>query len=261
MVGDYLAASALAVFIYMSLVFLLSLRLEDYSIADIAWGGGFILVALLTLLLQGSYLPRHVLVTVLVVIWGARLVFHIYTHRRHRGEDPRYARWRKEWGAQHRIQAFFRVFVLQGLFLLLTAYPVILINSSRSGDLNGLDLAGFLVWMSGFAIETLADFQLARFRNTPGTGEGVLDTGLWKYSRHPNYFGEALLWWGIFLLCLSVPGGWRGAIGALTITLLVRYVSGVPLLEEHMKEREKYRDYILTTPVFIPWFPRRREQR
>lgn len=245
--------SACLIFCYMSGLFLLALYKEDNSIVDIGWGIGFILIALYSLIANGLYLPRHLLVTALTIVWGMRISLHI--GMRHKGEDQRYANWRKAWGKWVILRSFFQVFMLQGTVLLIIAYPIIFINSSKLGGLTLLDILGTSIWVVGFIFETVGDYQLEQFLKESRNKGRIMRSGLWRYTRHPNYFGEALMWWGIFVIACSLPFGWTTVASPLLISFLLRYVSGVPMLEELFVHNLEYQRYKEATSVFFPWFP------
>lgn len=250
-------AAALILFLYMTALFLLALKRKDNSIADVAWGTGFILVTWSTVVLYGSFSPRQWIVNLLVLIWGLRLAIRIHLRNRGKGEDVRYRKWREEWGKSFVIRSYLQVFLLQGFILLLNITPVLFINTYDAGSPGLLDLLGVAVWVLGFVFESVGDWQLDRFIKDPGNRGKVMDQGLWHYSRHPNYFGEVTMWWGIYLLALSVPGGWMSIIGPLTISYIILFVSGVPMTERFMEDNPVFADYKRRTSVFIPWFPRR----
>jgi steroid 5-alpha reductase family enzyme len=259
-----LACCGAIIAVYMTAWFAVALIRKDNSIADVAWGLGFILVAAFTFLRRGS-LARPALVTALVAIWGLRLAAHILLRNRKRGEDPRYAAWRRKWGRSFVWRSYLQVFLLQGFFLLVISTPVILVNTFRSSSLPEgsprglgiLDLIGTLVWTIGFLFEAVGDAQLTRFKRDPENRGKIMTGGLWKYSRHPNYFGESLMWWGIFLIALSLPGGWPAIASPVLITLLLVRVSGVPLLERKYAGNEEFQTYARRTNAFVPWFPKK----
>jgi steroid 5-alpha reductase family enzyme len=243
---------------YVTAWFLLALARRDNSLADVAWGGGFVLLAVGALVLRGEVYPRSLLATILVTAWGVRLALHVAARNRGRGEDFRYAAWRQQWGSSWVWRSYLQVFLLQGVLLYLVAVAVMRINLATPPGLTWLDLVGALIWLNGFLWETVADWQLLRHTRNPATAGTLLDRGLWRYSRHPNYFGEALQWWGIWLLALSVPGEWWTVASPLAITLLLLFVSGVPMLERSLAERVPgYRDYQQRTSIFFPAPPRR----
>lgn len=252
-----IAYAALAVLAYMIVFFIAALIKKDNSIVDIGWGAGFILVAVLTFFLQSEWMLRHVLVSGLVIIWGARLAVHIGKRNWGRGEDKRYAKWRREWGNWFILRSFFQIFLLQGILLVVIAYPVILVNHSGRSGLTWLDAVGALLWVIGFLFETVGDYQLTRFKADPENKGQIMQSGLWTYTRHPNYFGESVMWWGIFIIALNVGYGWTAVVSPAVITLLLLKVSGVSLLEKHYSDNPKYRDYARRTNAFIPWFPKK----
>jgi steroid 5-alpha reductase family enzyme len=247
---------ALALFLYMSALFLLALARRDNSIVDVGWGGAFILVALLTYPWAAGPVPRPLLVTILVLVWGLRLSGHILLRKRGMGEDFRYAAWRREWGRWFVVRSFFQIFMLQGALALVIALGVIRINTVSGPSLGLLDGLGLLFWLTGFCFQAVGDAQLTRFKRDPAHRGRLMDRGLWSWTRHPNYFGEAAMWWGIALIALSVPGGWVGLVSAAVISGLVRWVSGVPMLEQALQHRPGWEEYTRRTPVFFPRPPR-----
>lgn len=249
---------AVAVLLFMSVLFIVAQLLKDNSIVDIGWGIGFILIALLILVQYKVLSARSVIVTLLVILWGLRLAIHILLRNRGRGEDLRYAKWRRDWGRLFILRSYFQIFILQGLLMMIIAAPVITVNSSLSSSLRISDFAGLMIWTAGFLFEAVGDWQLARFKRNPDNRGAVMDKGLWRYTRHPNYFGEVMIWWGFFLLALGVPKGWITFISPVLITFLLLRISGVTMLESALHDRKPgYREYVERTSVFIPWFPRR----
>ena len=254
-----LAASAALVAAYMTVWFFVALIKKDNSIADIAWGLGFVLVAVFTFFRRGS-LVLPLLVTALVAVWGLRLAVHIGRRNRKRGEDPRYAKWRRDWGRAFIWRSFLQVFLLQGFFLLVISSPVVLINTSRGvSPSRGFpwSLAGALVWIAGFVFEAVGDAQLARFKRDPSNKGRIMDRGLWRFTRHPNYFGESLMWWGLFVIALQAPYGWATIASPLLITFLLVKVSGVPMLERRYAGNPEFQAYARRTSAFVPRPPRR----
>lgn len=246
-----LAANAGLVLVFMVLVWLLSLRLADSSIVDVAWGLGFVLVAASTYVLADGWEPRKALVTAMTAVWGFRLALHIYLRNRGRGEDPRYAAWREEHGRAWPLRSLFTVFMLQGVILWVVSLPVQAAQLAGPARIAWLDGLGAAVWAAGFTIEAVADGQLLAFKRDPGNAGRVLTGGLWRYSRHPNYFGEAVLWWGLWLIAAATgPGAWT-VVSPLLITWLLRRVSGVPMTERLMAERPGYREYVERTNAFV----------
>lgn len=254
---SFVVAAASAVFVYMTAVFLVAILAKDNSIVDIAWGPGFILVAIVTFFLRPGFEARNVLISGLVIVWGLRLATHITLRNRGRGEDFRYAKWRKDWGRWFIPRSFLQIFMLQAIFMLIVSSPVIIANRSAASGWTVLDALGCLLWLVGFLFEAVGDYQLTRFKQKPESKGKIMMTGLWKYTRHPNYFGEAALWWGVFLIALSVPGGWLSIISPLTIGFLLLKVSGIPMLEKKYAGNEEFADYARRTSPFFPWFPKK----
>jgi steroid 5-alpha reductase family enzyme len=252
-----LALAGLVIFWYMLLLFVVALIRRDNSVADPAWGPGFLVAALAVLWFNQPEGLRPVLVTVLVAIWAVRLSLHVILRNWGRGEDWRYARWRLVWGRWWVLRSFVQVFLLQGALLLVVDAPVLFVNTHGGPALTWLDAAGGALWLIGFLFETVADAQLARFLKDPMNHGRVLRSGLWRYSRHPNYFGEVSQWWGLWLIALSVPGAWVTIVGPVAITLLILKVSGIPLLESRQSANPEFREYQKRTSAFFPWFPKK----
>jgi steroid 5-alpha reductase family enzyme len=245
-----------AVLLYMTVWFLVSLLRQRNDVADVAWGLGFILAAVVSLVAGDLYAPRAMLVSLLVLVWGIRLAAHIHTRNRGKGEDPRYKQWREEWGKSFYLRSFLQVFLLQGILLVAVAAPVIAVNGSPSSPFTWLDALGCMIWLTGISFEAIGDWQLLRFIRDPANKGRLMTCGLWRYTRHPNYFGEVTLWWGIYLIALSVPHGWMTVVGPLTITLLILKVSGIPMLEKSYEGRHDFQEYKRRTSAFFPLPPR-----
>ena len=251
---SYFLVLASVLFLYMSFWFGLSLLKKRNDVADVAWGLGFVLLAWTSFLLGPAQSPRGFIVGLLISVWGIRLAWHIHTRNRGKAEDYRYATWREEWGRWFYLRSYLQVYVLQGILLFLIVCPVLLINKSIDTDFNYFDLLGVAVWLLGFIFESVGDAQLARFIKDPANKGNLIQTGLWRYTRHPNYFGEVTMWWGIWLVALSVPYGPLSIIGPLTITVLILKISGIPMLEKKMALNPDFAAYKRRTSVFIPWF-------
>jgi steroid 5-alpha reductase family enzyme len=239
-----------------------SLRRRDASIVDSVWGAGFALIALLGFTFGAGAPARRGLVAAMVVIWGLRLSLHIHRRNRGRGEDFRYRAMRERHGERFGRVSLWTVFLLQGALMLLVASPILAATTAPApGRLGLLDAAGVVVWLAGFLFEAIGDAQLARFKADPANRGRVMDRGLWRYTRHPNYFGDALLWWGIFLPAASTTHGWATAIGPALMTFLLVRVSGVALLEQGLESSKPgWSDYARRTSAFVPWFPRHRRE-
>ncbi|MFX1535592.1 MAG: DUF1295 domain-containing protein [Promethearchaeota archaeon] len=265
MINEILVAviySALALFVYINLFFIVAILIKDNSIIDIGWSVGFILVAVVSLMISGAeniLNLRKFLVTGLVSIWALRLSIHIFLRSRGKGEDWRYKKWRQEWGRWFVPRSYFQIFIGQGVGILTISSAIIIVNTISSTNLTLLDGLGIIIWLIGFFFEAVSDWQLSRFKNDPQNEGEIMTEGLWKYSRHPNYFGDATMWWGLFLMAASVefPFGLLGIISPIAITFTLLLYSGVPILEKRYKDNEKYQEYTKRTSIFFPWFPKK----
>lgn len=251
---NYYLTLALALFGYMSFWFIIAVIQKRNDVADIGWGLGFVLLAWLAFFLSG-FSSIALLVNSLVTVWGLRLSLHIYLRNKNKPEDSRYQEWRKTWKNFY-LRSYLQVFLLQGLFLFLISLPVSFINYSVSNDLGILVGLGLLIWSLGFYFETTGDKQLKAFISNPANKGKLMDQGLWRYSRHPNYFGEVTQWWGIYIMALSISGAFFTIIGPLTISFLILFVSGVPLLEKKYAGRPDWEEYKKKTSVFFPLPPK-----
>lgn len=240
----------------MSFWFVISIFKKRNDIADVAWGLGFILLTWTSFFISGIYSLQSIIVGFLVTIWGLRLAVHIYIRNKGKTEDYRYLAWRKEWGKWFYIRSYFQVYILQGFLLFLIVLPVLLINKSNEISIGIIQILGILVWVIGFLFESFGDLQLSKFIKDPNNKGKLMQGGLWRYTRHPNYFGEVIGWWGIWLVSLVIPFGLIGIIGPLTITFLILKVSGIPLLEKKMAENLEFNEYKKRTSIFIPLPPK-----
>ena len=248
-----------AVIIMMVFAWLISLRRSNVTIVDSLWGLGFVLIAWNTYFLSDGHTLRTLLLAVLTSIWGLRLSIYLARRNQGKGEDPRYASWRRQYGDRFWIVSLFNVFSVQALFLWVIALALQYGQLSPAPDrITWLDICGTLVWAVGFGFEAIGDRQLERFKKNPANKDKVMDRGLWRYTRHPNYFGETLIWWGIFLIVLSAPGSWWTLISPILITVTLIKITGIALTEKIILEKKsKYSDYISKTSAFFPWFPKR----
>jgi steroid 5-alpha reductase family enzyme len=234
----------------------LSVRLQNSSIADVGWGPGILLIGLTYYVTSGGYPLRAQLTLVLLAIWGIRLAVHLGIRNRLEGEDFRYVKWRDEYEDSWWWFSYGKVFLLQAVIAWVVSLPIYFsIVSLVPASLNLFDYLGVLVFLVGLVFEGVGDEQLRRFRAERENKGQVLDTGLWRYSRHPNYFGEAMVWWGFGLIGLAA-GGFPGLLGPFILTYLLLYVSGVPLLEASLVTTKKgYITYVGRTPAFVPLPP------
>ena len=253
-----LATCAVAIAAYMAAIWALSLPLRDASIADVFWGPGFALAAIVAAVISPPS-ARATLLVVLTSVWGVRLALHIGTRwRKKKEEDRRYQAMRATWGHRFPWVSLFTVFLLQGALLWVVSLPLqagAALGAAR--PLGPIDLAGVLVFGVGLAFEAVGDAQLARFLSDPSSRGRVMETGLWRYTRHPNYFGDALVWWGLGIIG-AATGAWWCLLGPALMTFLLVRVSGVSLLEKDIAgRRPEYVAYIRRTSPFLPLPPAR----
>lgn len=236
----------------MTLLWLLSLALKNASIVDIFWGSGFVILAWVYYLLSDGFGGRNLLLSFLVSIWGLRLSIYILYRNAGKGEDFRYRKWREEHGPNWWWRSFFQVFMLQGLLMWIVSIPLLAAMHAGSAGWTFLDGAAILIWMIGFIFEAGGDWQLARFKAQPENKGRLLTTGFWGLTRHPNYFGDSMVWWGFFFFAL--PSGWWTIFSPAIMMLLLMRVSGVALLERSLKVKPGYENYMNNTPAFFPKF-------
>jgi steroid 5-alpha reductase family enzyme len=242
----------------MLVLWLVSLWRRNASIVDAFWGPGFSLIAIASFLLTDGFEPRRILITAMAVIWGGRLGIYILWRNWGHGEDFRYAAMREHHGERFWWRSLFTVFALQGILMWIISMPLQLAQLAPApGKLTWFDFLGLAVWLVGFVFEAGGDWQLARFKADPANRGKVMDRGLWRYTRHPNYFGDAAVWWGHWLVAAATPMGRWTVLSPALMNFLVRRVSGVTLLESTLDKREGYRNYVERTSAFLPWPPRR----
>jgi steroid 5-alpha reductase family enzyme len=243
----------------MALVWLASVRLRDVSIVDVFWGLGFVLLAWEYWWLAGGALtPRSLLVPVLVTVWGCRLAGYIAWRSHGKGEDYRYAAMREARGSAFVWSSLFVVFWLQAALLWVVAMPLLQVQTTLEPEQLGVfDVLGLTLFLVGLFFESVGDFQMARFKAEAANRGLVMDRGLWRYTRHPNYFGDAMVWWGLGCLALATPGSAWVLIGTALMTVLLMRVSGVSLLERGLHESKPgYGEYVRRTSPFFPRPPR-----
>lgn len=239
-----------------ALLWLVSLPLRNASIVDVAWGPSFLVAWTVYASRQAALSPRAIVVGLVVAAWALRLAWHIGRRNLGHGEDPRYAAWRTTHGASWWWVSLGKVFLLQATVAWMVSWPVGAAVAGAASFPGPLDLLGLAVAVAGLAIEAVADAQLRHFKAAAAPG-AVCDVGLWRYSRHPNYFGEALVWWGVWALAANVVGGWITVAGPLLMTWLLIRVSGVAMLEPALLARKPaYAGYVRRTSAFVPWPPR-----
>jgi steroid 5-alpha reductase family enzyme len=247
----------LVIMIMMSVLWVFSVILKNVSIVDLFWGFGFVLTAGFYFITTDGNQIRKIILLTLVSIWGLRLSVFLAWRNYGKGEDFRYREFRKKYGEnRYWWISFFQTFLLQGMLMWLISAP--LLGAQYEGadrNFGILDYAGVILWTIGFIFEAGGDYQLAVFKANPANKGKVLDTGFWKYTRHPNYFGDTAVWWGYGFISLSA-GSYLPILGSLLMTALIIKVSGVALLEKSLKDQKpQYKEYIEKTSAFIPWFP------
>jgi steroid 5-alpha reductase family enzyme len=254
-----LVTAAITIAALMMGTWLVSLALKNASIVDIVWGLGFVAVAWAVHLRVDEGLDsRRWLLVVMTSVWGLRLGGYLWWRNHGKGEDFRYRAMRKRWGPRFGLISLATVFALQGTLMWVVSLPVQVGQADPTPELGPLAFIGVAAWVIGLAFETIGDVQLARFKADPANAGTVMDRGLWRYTRHPNYFGDACLWWGIGLVGAET-GAWWTLIGPLVMTVLLLKVSGVALLERSLARRKPgYDAYVARTSAFVPMPPKRR---
>jgi steroid 5-alpha reductase family enzyme len=256
--GDVFLATAIAVLVLMLTTWLVSVVLGDASIVDIVWGAGFVLVAWVAFVVADGTEARRWLLTLMTTVWGGRLALYLFWRNAGKSEDPRYQAMRRHWGDRFWIISLVTVFLLQGVLMWTVSLPVQMGQVPDSPDSLGIvELIGVLVYAVGLYFEAVGDYQLARFKADPANRGGVMDSGLWRYTRHPNYFGDFCVWWGLFIVAAATGVGVWSIIGPIVMTVFLMRVSGVTMLERTItKRRPGYEEYIARTNTFFPGPPR-----
>ena len=246
----------LVIVVVMTSVWILSTMIRDASIVDIVWGAGFVVVAWSSWITSDADGLAALAVRVCVTVWGLRLAGYLAWRNLGKGEDFRYQAMRRKYGARFPLISFVTVFLLQGALMWVVSLPVHVVHDVDP-QASPVLVVGVAVWAIGLAFEVVGDLQLARFKADPASAGRVMDTGLWRYTRHPNYFGDFLVWWGIAIMALSNVASMVGVIGAVVMSVLLMRVSGVPMLEHSMaKRRPGYVEYQRRTSAFFPRPPR-----
>jgi steroid 5-alpha reductase family enzyme len=252
-----MADALVALVALFSVLWVASLGLANASIVDTWWGPAFLVATAMYLEASPPRTPRAWVVAAVVILWAVRLAWHIGRRNTGHGEDPRYRQMRERHGARWWWRSYVQVFLLQATIAWIVSWPLYFAVRSGSPFPTALDLLGLALFAIGWSLETVADAQLIGFKREASNRGRVMERGLWRYSRHPNYFGEALLWWGIGLLGVSALGGWLGLIGPALLTFLLLRVSGVALLERGLlASKPDYPQYVARTSAFIPWPPK-----
>ncbi len=241
----------------MTFAYLLSLKLRDASIVDIFWGLGFLVLARVLLIAADPPTTTQLIVAAMTTLWGGRLALHILMRKLDEPkEDWRYTQWRKDWGKKFWWQSYYRIFLLQALLTCIVAAPIWLSAWQPDRDsLHTVQIIGMVIWAIGFLFEAVGDYQLSRFlkdKKAGKTKKKIMTSGVWALTRHPNYFGEVSMWWGLFLIVVVGENGWIGIISPLLITYLLLKVSGIPMLEKKYDRNKEFQAYKKKTPAFFP---------
>lgn len=250
--------SAAVIFALMVPTWLISLLRKDAGIIDICWGIGFVLIAWTLFLNLSERQMAQWLAALLTSAWGVRLSIHLAVRNLGKAEDFRYRAMRERWGRSFPLASLLIVFGLQGSVMWFVSLPLQMCLSVTTSNWTTFTVAGAALWAVGLFFETIGDWQLVRFKSNPENAGRVLDTGLWRYTRHPNYFGDCLVWWGLFLVAVAQSDAWWTIISPITMTILLLHVSGVSLLEKTLRNsKPDYADYVSRTNTFFPGMPRR----
>ena len=255
-----LVCISLIAVLFMSVVFVISGLLKRTDIIDIAWGLIFIVIAAASWLLNSNPVETgwniQTIVTGLVLLWGLRLSTTLFMRIASHPEDKRYVELREKWQGNRVINTYIRIFITQGLLAAVISAAVVIVLVSPLQRPDVYTYIGVCIWLVGFLFETIGDWQLKRFAGDKKNKDELLTSGLWRYTRHPNYFGEATMWWGIFIIALSTQFGWIGIISPVIITFLLLFVSGVPMAEKALSKRHGWKAYKARTSKFVPMPPR-----
>lgn len=255
-----LFAVTLAVTIFfMTIVFAISRVMKRTDLVDVAWGLAISVVAVASFLIGEQNIGWNIqtLVVGLILIWGVRLSYTINLRFRRTEEDKRYVELRKKWRGSELLNTYGRIFVTQGLLATIVGIGAVTINALPEASVGLTAFIGIVVWIIGFVFETVGDWQLKQFLANKDNKGNLMTKGLWQYTRHPNYFGEATQWSGIFIIALSVPQGWFAILSPLIITYLLLFISGVPMTEKAFEGRKGWKVYQKQTSKFLPLPPRK----
>ena len=249
---------ALLLWAFLTLIWAIAQIIKNNSIIDIVYGTTYILAVITSLFISQNFVSRTILISSLVIVWGARLSIYLLMRNWGKPEDYRYQEFRKNWGNHQMLFSYFKVFILQGAIVYAICFPVIYINLTSTAEVIGIqEIIGLVIWIIGFYFESVGDAQLKSFKSKPENKGKVMNQGLWKYTRHPNYFGETTMWWGIYIIASADPQAIFTIFSPILITFLLLKVSGVTMLEKKYKGSPEYIDYQKRTSAFFPWKPKK----
>jgi len=251
-----LLASIIGAFIFINLMFLWAVKNNNYSHIDIGWGAMFVVIAICSQASASRLEPFNLIYIALVAFWGLRLSIYLFQRNHGKPEDSRYTEMRKNWKGNQHLNAYFRVFLLQAVLALLICIPLYPLATLDKFNYDALFIIGIIIWHIGFYFEAIGDRQKSLFKADPKNKGKICKVGLWKYTRHPNYFGEVTLWWGFWISLSNKLPLWT-ITGPLLISFLILKFSGIPMLEESKKDDPKFQQYMKETNAFFPWFPKK----
>jgi len=246
-----------ALLVYFFVTFIIAQSQKNNGLIDIAWGLGFVFSAWFSFWIGKPSGAVPLTMTFLVTIWGLRLTYYLMRRNLGKPEDFRYANMRATWNpTTFYLRMFIQIYLLQLVLNFLINWTTITANLQDLSGWNLLATGGVAIWLIGFFFESVGDWQLKRFKSNPQNKGKLIETGLWRYSRHPNYFGEAMQWWGIYVMAISGGRNYWLIVSPLLITVFLLYISGVPMLEKKYAGRPDWEDYKRRTSKFIPWLPK-----
>lgn len=241
----------LSVFIFVNIFYLVAVTKKNFSVIDIGWGLGFIVIALSSYF-QNPLGLKNAIILLVVTAWGIRLSFYLFRRNIKLPEDHRYTKMRNEWGKSANLQAYFKVFLLQGSLMGVIGLPIIFGMRTLEQELSLINKIGLVIWFAGLSFEAYSDAYLSWFKSKPTNKGKLCMSGPWTICRFPNYLGEITLWYGIYLLCLSSTSWWT-LLGPLTINFFIVKVSGIPLTEKRYQDRPEYQAYATRVPRLLPF--------
>ena len=247
--------SFIFIWVYMTLIYLIAIKKDDLSIIDIAYGPGFVVAGIAQMIFSKHVQLHFIILFSLICLWALRLALQIGIRKIGKGEDYRYTKMRRDFGKNWKTISYVKIFLFQGLLILIIELPLFISSLKYQKEIGILAFLGILLWIWGFFWETLGDIQKYRFKKAGK--KGFIQTGLWKYTRHPNYYGEITMWWAIFLITLEIPFGWIAVISPILITTLLIAFSGIPLLEKKYNMDPEFQKYKNKTSALLPWFQKK----
>ncbi len=245
-------------FILFLITFFIGKANNKHDFLDIVWGLGFIVSAIISFVISSNKSVVTAIMTLLVILWGIRLSLHIGKRNINKKEDFRYIKYRQEYKGKHfDLYFFFKMYVFQFILNVIIGFEVVYSNINGVSKFTTLTLIGIIIWIIGFIFESVGDYQLKVFKKNPANKGKLMNSGLWQYTRHPNYFGEATMWWGLYFIAISNYHSYFLIFSPLVITILVRFISGVPLLEKRYEGKADFEQYKKETSIFFP-MPKRK---